>query len=282
MKIFKDIKKMQNFRKSINNSFKIGFIPTMGCLHDGHLSLIKQSNQLCDYTFCSIFVNPKQFGSNEDFDKYPRTFENDIDLLKQYQCCALFIPDESSMFKEISTSVSNYKLNLTLEGQRRPDFFDGISLVCTKLFNIIKPDEVFFGQKDIGQCILIQKLINDLNFDININICITERASDGLALSSRNKYLNINQRKIAPILFNSLKKLEANIRKNKYNRINEIKLDFYDIINHPDIDVEYISIADPENMMELSNLGHSKKIILSSAIKLGNVRLIDNLIIDIF
>lgn len=259
---------------------KIGFIPTMGALHAGHISLIKKATQQTDFVVVSIFVNPTQFGPNEDVDKYPRPFDADIEICKTNGVNAVFAPSAAEMYPQKNlTWVTVEKLSEPLCGKSRPTHFRGVATVCMKLFNIIQPDVAFFGQKDAQQVIIIKRMITDLNMPMRIIVCPIVREEDGLAMSSRNKYLNAKQRKDAPLLYASLQEAELLISGGKRESafiIEQMKK----ILNiSSQIEIDYISILDEDSLEEIEEI--KGKVLIALALKLGPARLIDNILLDV-
>ena len=273
MDVCKDIDCVRTFIKSIKQQFKtIGFVPTMGYLHEGHMSLVKASKNMCDITVVSIFVNPKQFGPKEDYSKYPRNLERDLKLLEEAKIDMVFIPDVDTIYPEgFSTTINIGPLADILEGTFRPGHFDGVCTVVTKLFNIVKPDKAFFGEKDYQQLKIIQKLVKDLNLDIEIVPIPTKREEDGLAMSSRNAYLNQEERRRASSIYRFLLKAKEAFEKG-------IK-DTDKIIEYAkavlDVDViDYIKIVDKETLEEKTTPSKYDRILI--AVRIGSTRLIDN------
>jgi pantoate--beta-alanine ligase len=273
MDVCKDIDCVRAFIKSIKQQFKtIGFVPTMGYLHEGHMSLVKASKNICDITVVSIFVNPKQFGPKEDYSKYPRNLERDLKLLEEAKIDMVFIPDVDTIYPEgFSTTINIGPLANVLEGTFRPGHFDGVCTVVTKLFNIVKPDKAFFGEKDYQQLKIIQKLVKDLNLDIEIVPIPTKREEDGLAMSSRNAYLNQEERRRASSIYRFLLKAKEAFEKG-------IK-DTDKIIEYAkavlDVDViDYIKIVDKETLEEKTTPSKYDRILI--AVRIGSTRLIDN------
>jgi pantoate--beta-alanine ligase len=274
MDVCKDIDCVRAFIKSIKQQFKtIGFVPTMGYLHEGHMSLVKASKNMCDITVVSIFVNPKQFGPKEDYSKYPRNLERDLGLLEEAKVDMVFIPDVGTIYPEgFSTTINIGHLADILEGAFRPGHFDGVCTVVTKLFNIVKPDKAFFGEKDYQQLKIIQKLVKDLNLDIEIIPIPTKREEDGLAMSSRNTYLNQEERRRAGSIYRFLLKAKEAFE-------NGIK-DTDEIIEYAkavlDVDaVDYIKIVDKETLEEKTTPSKYDRILI--AVRIGSTRLIDNI-----
>ena len=204
MKIISQINDLLNYTNTINSN-SIGLVPTMGALHDGHLSLIDSSYKVCDITIVTIFVNPMQFSINEDLNNYPSSIDNDIELLHKLEVDVLFMPTQATMYPEgFSTYISEKEVSLINEGKSRPIFFQGVLTIVSKLFNIVQPTHAFFGQKDAQQLFVVRKLVGDMNYNINIINCPTIRHHNGLAMSSRNKYFTKNQIEEANIVYSSL------------------------------------------------------------------------------
>jgi pantoate--beta-alanine ligase len=275
MKIFKTIIETQNYIKS--NS--VGFVPTMGALHLGHISLVKQAkldNELC---VCSIFVNPTQFNNPADLLKYPRTVEADLVLLEEAGCDVVFIPEVSEMYPSpVALSFHFGRLEEVLEGAFRPGHFNGVGIVVSKLFHIIQPQKAYFGLKDLQQCAIINRLVKDLSFDIELIFCETVREADGLAMSSRNVRLDTQSRNSAPFIYASLKKAKDMIQSglSVAETQNAIVEGFK---NKPEFELEYFEIVDFETLEPIETYSGQKKVALITAAHLGGVRLIDNLVI---
>lgn len=278
MKIFLDIQNLRHYVKQLKLQEKsIGFVPTMGALHKGHLSLIHASTAQNDITICSIFVNPTQFNNTQDLEVYPRKIENDISELEKTQCDAAFIPSADDMYeKDFLLNFDFDYLENIMEGKYRPDHFKGVGLVVTKLFNLVLPNKAYFGTKDLQQLTLINKLTKELLFDIEIIAVTTIRETDGLAMSSRNNLLTQKERKNATELYKAL-----HIAKNKlldgesivsvqnfithyFDTLDTIKLEYFEIVNTKDL-------KKTTDIYEVSNVS------LCIAGHLGNVRLIDNI-----
>lgn len=254
----------------------VGFVPTMGALHKGHISLVERAKNECDFTVMSIFVNPLQFGPNEDFNKYPRPFEKDALLAKEAGVDLLFAPEVEEMVPgEPLAYVDIEKLSNNLCGLSRPGHFRGVCTIVSKLFNILTPDKAYFGKKDIQQLIIIKKMVYDLNFNVEIIPCPIVRELDGLAMSSRNSYLSESERKDALILSKAIKR-GASLYKNGEtfadNIIKEIK---YMIKEVPTSRIDYVKIVD-EKMNDVKIIKDSD--ILALAVYIGKTRLIDNFI----
>lgn len=280
MKIIKSVKEMQQFSWEQKKQGKtIGFIPTMGYLHEGHLSLIRKSKEMTDTTITSIYVNPTQFAPNEDFSKYPRDFERDKSLAENAGCDAIFFPDDNEMYPDgYDTMVVVDSVTKKFEGEKRPGHFNGVATVVTKLFNAVMPNIAFFGQKDYQQTLVIKKLVMDLLFPISIVIVPTFRQSDGLAMSSRNVYLSTYERTRANIIYKTLLKAKESIQNGEKRRkiINAIMINT--LRSEPLVRIDYASAADAENLSEPEEFKIGQQIVLMIAIYIGKTRLIDNML----
>jgi len=273
----KSVRRLVKAARSKGN--KIGLVPTMGALHIGHICLIEKAVKGSDFVVVSIFVNPTQFGPAEDFEKYPRSFESDLEICRKAGVDIVFAPSPQEMYKkENLTWVNVEKLTEPLCGRSRPRHFRGVTTVCAKLFNIVEPDVAYFGQKDAQQAIVIKRMVADLNSQVEIVVCPTVREPDGLAVSSRNKYLSEQQRKDATYIYKSLKKCESLVEAGTTDSktiIGEMK----QILNQvSSIEIEYISIVDAESLQELERI--AGKALAAVAVKIGSARLIDNILID--
>lgn len=272
MQIARSISDMRKVRKSMRGS--VGFIPTMGYLHEGHISLVEQAKKENDHVVVSIFVNPKQFGPNEDFSKYPRNEEHDTQLLTDAGVAVLFLPTAAEMYPEgFETYVTVEKTSQVLEGAKRPGHFTGVATVVSKLFNIIQPDAAYFGQKDAQQVAVMKKMVTDLQFPLQIHVGETVREPDGLAKSSRNVYLSKKDRKAASVLYSSLQLAKTLLQKGEKDA-NKIKKEMGKRIGTTSGRIDYISIADPETLEELEHI--EKEAVVSLAVYFGKTRLIDN------
>lgn len=275
IKVIKTIKEMRKFRQSLSRS--IGFVPTMGYLHAGHLSLVKLAKKENDYIIVSIFVNPKQFGPNEDFQKYPRDTDRDLRMLKKEKVDVVFLPDISELYPAgFETYISIEEITNRLEGAIRPGHFKGVATVVAKLFNIIQPARAYFGQKDAQQVVVIKKMATDLNIPVDLIIGKIVRETDGLALSSRNVYLNTKERKEATIIFKSLCLAQELVKKGERNS-KKIKSEMEKLINTTSGKIDYISIADKQSLDEVKQI--DKEALVSLAVRFGKTRLIDNIFI---
>jgi len=281
------IKKKDEINRIIGNLKRegktIGLVPTMGFLHEGHISLIEKSKEECDITVISIFVNPVQFGPEEDLDRYPRDFERDRRLAEQKGADIIFYPESDEMYAgNHLTYVNVEKLEKIMCGKFRPGHFRGVCTVVLKLFNIIEPDKAYFGLKDFQQLAILKKMVSDLDIKIQIAECETVREPDGLAMSSRNSYLNNTERKNANILFRAISLAENEIKKGKSietARRKAIRM-LKECVFVKKID--YFDIRDPEDLKILKKPDKEKsKILIASAIWFGKTRLIDNKVADI-
>ena len=277
------IHSLEKFRKecaTLNRS--LGLVPTMGAIHDGHLALIKQASTENKSIVVTIFVNPKQFSENEDFDDYPRPIDSDIKSLEVENVDLVFIPSTEEMYpSNHSTHVSVGEIAKILEGKSRPNHFQGVSTIVTKLISASRPDNTYFGQKDAQQCAIVQKLNNELNLGTNIRIVPTVREKDGLAISSRNVYLNPKERSASTILFRSLEKAK-NLKSHGMNDLNLLTKNIRDYIgSEPLAKIDYISIVDPNTLEHLTKTPlTNNQILVLIAVNIGNIRLIDNMIFD--
>jgi pantoate--beta-alanine ligase len=276
MKVVQTIAGMKEARHRLRGS--VGFVPTMGYLHEGHLELTRRSREENRYTVVSIFVNPTQFGPKEDFARYPRNTKRDLAMLKKEKVNIVFMPGAEEMYPpRYSTWVDVEKVTERLEGAIRPGHFRGVSTVVNKLFNIVEPTRAYFGQKDAQQLVVIKKMVADLNMNLEVIAVPTIRESDGLAMSSRNVYLNPREREAALILAKSLslaRKLwskgerDADIIRREMNSL---------IKTEPLGNIEYVSVADADTLEELSRM--DRPAVVSLAVRIGKTRLIDNILL---
>lgn len=259
---------------------KIGFVPTMGALHVGHISLIEAAVKQCDFVVVSIFVNPTQFCPGEDFEKYPRPVDADLQICRESGVDVVFTPTTQQMYgKNNLTWVSVEKLTEPFCGRFRPGHFRGVTTVCAKLFNIVAPDLAYFGQKDAQQAIVIKKMVADLNMPLRIVICPTVRHQDGLAVSSRNQYLTEQQRKDATLIYKALQKCQEMIDSGATDTKSVIAEIRQILDKPPAINIEYASIVDAETLQPVDSI--DGKIFVALAVKIGNARLIDNILLDV-
>ena len=258
---------------------RIGLVPTMGALHVGHVSLIEAAVKNGDFVVVSIFVNPTQFGPGEDFEKYPRPLEADLEICKKAGVDVVFAPTPEQMYpSENLTWVNVEKLTEPLCGRNRPGHFRGVTTVCAKLFNIVAPDVAYFGQKDGQQAIVIQRMVADLNMPLEIVVCPTVREPSGLAVSSRNQYLSDQQKKDAANIYASLQECRRMIETGVANA-RQIITRMQEILQQvPSIEIEYISIVDAQTLKDIEAI--SGKVLVAAAVKIGPARLIDNILVD--
>lgn len=280
MKIAKTISSVRSLVKTARSQGKkIGFVPTMGALHVGHISLIDAAVQQTDFVVVSIFVNPTQFGAGEDLEKYPRPFEQDVRICEGKGVDAVFAPKPEEMYPaENLTWVTVEKLTEPLCGQFRPGHFRGVTTVCAKLFNIVRPDVAFFGQKDAQQAVVIERMVTDLNIPLEIVVCPTVREPDGLAVSSRNQYLTEKQRKNAVHIHKSLQKCRQMIEAGATD-VQQIIAEMRKVLGEvPSMKIEYVSIVDAETLQRLEHI--AGRALAAVAVRLGSARLIDNVLVD--
>ncbi len=265
----------------------IGFVPTMGALHKGHMSLIERARIENDITIVSIFVNPAQFGEGEDLNEYPRDIAGDIEKIEAAGADIIFMPEKSLIYPDgYSAYVKVKGLSDKLCGIFRPVHFEGVATIIVKLFNILSPKKAYFGQKDFQQSVIIKKITHDLNMDVEIILCSTIREEDGLAMSSRNLYLNIDERKDATLIYKSLKFMEQELKKGKIN-FKDVPERLKEFLNKGRLvkEIQYASIYDPISLDEIAEKSvddyKNKSVLIAIAIKIGNARLIDNIIVTI-
>jgi len=274
LKKISTIKEFRKWRKNISGS--IGFVPTMGALHEGHLSLVSNSNNICENTIVSIYINPTQFAEGEDLDTYPKKVQADLEKLSNYKVDCVFLPGDSEMYPE-GINVGNYDNNLfgLLEGKSRPGFFKGITTVVTKLFDIVEPTHAFFGKKDFQQFCIIKNMVEELNYLIQVVPCPIIREENGLAMSSRNKYLTENEFSVAAIIFKALESGKKLLKDGELNG-DKLKREIYQIIkSEPAFTIDYVSVASGDTLEEFEG-ELSGDILVSVALFLSKTRLIDN------
>lgn len=281
MEIISEIRRMKAVSRELKRENKtIGFVPTMGYLHEGHLSLVREAKRQAEVVVVSIFVNPIQFGPQEDFNRYPRDFKRDQSLLEEERVDYLFYPDVNEMYpRGYKTYVEVRDLQDRLCGKSRPGHFRGVSTVVLKLFNIIQPDVVFFGWKDAQQFLILKKMVDDLNLDTSIVALPIVRDDDGLALSSRNSYLNAEERKAALVLNSSLKEAVKMVESGERRAdviISRVKAM---IENEPLARIDYVEIVELENLLSVKRI--KGKALIALAVFVGKARLIDNIIVEV-
>ena len=272
MKIIRSISEANHFRNSIN---VVGLVPTMGAIHEGHLSLVRKAKEDCDIVIVTIFTNPIQFSNRDDFSSYPKTIDQDLDFLRQEGVDLVFCPSEADIYPDgFTTSVEVEKFSDLFEGKSRPGHFKGVTTIVTKLLNLFLPNKVYFGQKDFQQTFLIQKLNADLNINSEIIVLPTIRESDGLPVSSRNVLLSKDERISASVLYRvlkNIKNLDTFDSKKIYQEIEN------EIIKENLVELDYVKIVNPDTFSELLEVGENAIILI--AINIGSIRLIDNVFI---
>lgn len=280
--IHQTISSIRKARNALSEK-SVGFVPTMGALHDGHLSLVREARAKNDVVVASLFVNPTQFGPNEDLDKYPRQFERDAELLEQFGVDHLFAPPTNEIMYGANhiTYVDPQGFDEIPEGIKRPGFFRGVATIVTKLFNIVNPTRAYFGQKDAAQCCLIKRIVEDLNMDIEVCVLETVREDDGLAMSSRNAYLSVEERAASPIVYQALCAAQKTFTDRKSHLTSTELKDAVvaKLTSEPLVsEIQYVSIDDTETMKPIDIVGDTGAVV-SLACVVGSVRLIDNIVL---
>lgn len=278
MNVTNDISRVRALRWE-NPQITWGFVPTMGYLHEGHLSLVRRAREENERVAVSIFVNPTQFGPGEDLSQYPRALERDMELLRAAHADLVFTPNDADMYPPgFQTYVSVGDVAKTLEGASRPSHFQGVATVVTKLFNIVQPTRAYFGQKDAQQVAVLRQMVADLNFNLEFIVCPTVRELDGLAMSSRNKYLSPEERQAATVLYRALTAAESAWRAGE-KRGETLRAIMTATVAHEKLArLDYASVADPMTMIELEHI--SAQALFSLAVFVGKTRLIDNFLVD--
>ncbi|APV44347.1 pantoate--beta-alanine ligase [Dehalogenimonas formicexedens] len=276
MKLLNTVSELRTYRSSLSGS--VGFVPTMGFLHEGHLSLVRRSTSDCDHSIVSIFVNPTQFGPNEDFNSYPRDIDRDLAMLEAAGADAVFLPAAEEMYPPgADTFVVPGKIAERLEGAVRPGHFKGVATIVLKLFNLVRAQKAYFGQKDAQQVAVLRKMVADLNVPVELLVMPIVRESDGLAMSSRNTYLNEDERQAATILYQSLKMAESLIESGE-KHAETVKQKMAEFISNEKLAcTDYISISDGDSLAEQTII--TRPALISLAVRFGRTRLIDNLIL---
>ncbi|MET3126188.1 pantoate--beta-alanine ligase [Arcicella rosea] len=278
MQVFFEIKTLQEYLQNQRKLGKsVGFVPTMGALHQGHLSLIETAKNQNDIVVCSIFVNPTQFNNPHDLAVYPRTLEADCQMLEEANCDIVFAPSAAEMYPSLPTLKFDFgTLENVMEGKFRPGHFNGVGIVVSKLFNIVQPNKAYFGQKDLQQCAVINCLVKDLSFSLDLVICPTQREKDGLAMSSRNRNLSEEQRVIAPEIYKSLTAASELLKHQSSTVVKQFAKEYFEVIE--DIELEYFEISDFDTLLPIEELSVGKTALCIAAF-MGKTRLIDNIII---
>ena len=280
MQIIRTVKEMQSACREARRGVSLGLVPTMGALHAGHLSLVKRARAETDVVAASIFVNPLQFGPNEDLAKYPRTFDDDCDQLEQEGVALLFAPSPEEMYPRrnglnLQTIVDPGALATRLDGASRPGHFVGVATVVAKLFHIVQPDRAYFGQKDAAQLAVLRQMVRDLDFDLEIIACPIVRDADGLALSSRNRYMNTEDRSHALFLSQALREIEHRIQAAERSPVDLALVTDGLLKTH--VDLDYLAFVDPDTLLPVSEIRSGT--LVAIAAKVGSTRLIDNFIV---
>jgi pantoate--beta-alanine ligase len=277
MKVLSTIAEFREVRKKLRGS--VGFVPTMGYLHEGHLVLVRRAREENKTVVVSIFVNPTQFGPSEDFARYPRDPERDLAMLEKEEVALVFMPSVEEMYPEGFCSwVEVEKVTERLEGAVRPGHFRGVTTVVAKLFNIVQPTRAYFGQKDAQQVVVIKRMVADLNMNLDIIVVPTHREPDGLAMSSRNIYLSPKERQAALVLWKSLN-LAQQLWQQGERKAERVQQQMTALIQkEPLAEIEYVSIADPETLEEIAKI--DRLALVSLAVRIGKTRLIDNIILE--
>ncbi len=277
MRVAETVQQLRSYRATLAG--KVGLVPTMGYLHEGHLSLVRKAAEDCDSVVVSIFVNPAQFGAGEDLTAYPRDLARDLDLLAQERVDVVLCPSVEEMYPEPSdVSVEPGGISARLEGAARPGHFRGVATVVAKLLNLVQPHAAYFGRKDAQQLAVLQRVVRGLHFPVEVVGCPTVREPDGLALSSRNVYLTPVERRAAPVIYRALREGEALYGRGERDA-ERLKARVREILrSEPLLSPEYVSVADPSTLEELVSVG-SHGALLSLAARLGRARLIDNVLL---
>jgi len=278
MEVFKEISTLREHLKTQRTEGKkIGLVPTMGALHEGHLTLVRSSIKENDITVCSVYVNPTQFNNQADLKNYPRELQKDIDLLKKEGCNVVFTPDDGVMYPDkASINISFGKLEEVMEGSFRPGHFNGVATIVSKLFNIVDPDKAYFGQKDLQQFLIIKQLVKGLSFPVELRCVDVVRESNGLAMSSRNLRLSQEDKKKSVILHQSLVNAKKSLSEG--GAVQHVKSEATSFLDVDGVDLEYFEIVDGDTLREISNISEQKNVAICVAAFIGGVRLIDNIV----
>ena len=279
MQVLSTVREMRMASLAVRKSDQsLGLVPTMGALHTGHIALVRVAQAQCDVVAASVFVNPKQFGPNEDFSKYPRTFEKDCALLEAEGVALVFAPPPEEMYPTgASTFVEVEGIGDRLDGRSRPGHFRGVATVVTKLFHIVGPDRAFFGQKDAAQVAVLRSMVRDLNFDLELVVCPTVREPDGLALSSRNRYLSAEERARALVLSAALNMISKTYRAGQKSVAPLLEVGRNVLATEPEVRVDYLEIVNAETLLPLTEAVPGALVAVAAYI--GATRLIDNMIL---
>jgi pantoate--beta-alanine ligase len=280
MKLVPSISDMQDLcRVARSRGARLGLVPTMGALHEGHLSLVRAARDKSDLVAASIFVNPTQFGPGEDFAKYPRALENDCALLEREGVELVFAPSVEEMYSPGAvTWVAVEELSERLCGKSRPGHFRGVTTVVAKLFHIVEPDLAFFGQKDAAQVAIIRRMVRDLNMPVTIEVCPIVREPDGLAISSRNAYLSPQERRSALVLYRSLMQVQKLFESGEHGSANLVAAAKGEFAGEPAVRLDYVEVVNPETLEPVNAL--TKRVLVAVAAFVGQTRLIDNILLE--
>lgn len=281
MEIINRKQRMSSLARKLRRENKtVGFVPTMGALHEGHLSLVKEARQMCDVVIVSIYVNPTQFNEKGDLDKYPRDLASDAAMLTEFEVDYVFAPETTEIYGEnFSTYVYVKNLTETLEGASRPGHFRGVATVVTILFNTIRPDFAFFGQKDAQQVAAIKRLTKDLGFDTEIIVAPTVREENGLAMSSRNALLSNDARQKASVIYQGLREAKIAFRGGERNTSILGEIVRQKVGSEPLSILDYVAVVDNETLENIEKIGE-REVLIAVAVRFGNVRLIDNIVLN--
>ncbi len=280
MEVLTTIRELKAARAALESGRTLGFVPTMGYLHAGHISLVDMARGECDLVAVSIFVNPTQFGPDEDFSRYPRDTERDLAMLREAGVGWVFMPGVEEIYPPgFSTYVQVREVTRRLEGEMRPGHFEGVATVVAKLFNLVQPHRAYFGQKDAQQVVVIKKMVRDLNFPLEIRVGETLREPDGLAMSSRNVYLNPQERQAALVLYRALTAARDLWRQGERRGSALRDAMSRTLAAEPLARPDYVSVADPTTLEELDDTGEAQEALASLAVRIGSTRLIDNTVL---
>jgi pantoate--beta-alanine ligase len=283
MVIFKKVADLQHYLSTkMSSSQPIGFVPTMGALHGGHISIINKAKANGNLVVCSIFVNPTQFNEKSDYDKYPITIDADMELLLKADCDVLFMPSVQEVYPDGTENTKTYDfgyLDTIMEGAKRPGHFKGVGQVVSRLLEIVQPQYLYLGQKDYQQCMVIRKLLDLMHFDkeVKLIICPTVREADGLAMSSRNRRLTEPQRLLAGTIYQCLISIQT---KQKSAPFKTVQKECNDLLNEKGFIPEYVSLADARDLTLINDFDNDRPMVALIAAKIGDVRLIDNLLLN--
>ncbi|MGO9125879.1 MAG: pantoate--beta-alanine ligase [Terriglobales bacterium] len=279
MRICESVEQMRKARVLMRQGRRVGLVPTMGALHEGHLSLVRAARAQCESVVVSIFVNPLQFGPNEDLAKYPRTFARDCELLERENVDIVFAPSVEDMYpKDAVTYVTVEGMSERLCGKSRPGHFRGVTTVVAKLFHIVEPELAFFGQKDAAQCAMIRRMVRDFNFPVEIVVGAIVREPDGLAMSSRNAYLSPQERKSALLLYRALGEVKKRFDEGERNVARLVEAGKQVLSQEPGVRLDYLEIVDPDSLESVEAVKGTALVAVAAFV--GSTRLIDNILLQ--